>query len=75
MVSPALSWRSKLRVAYLACQDLLIVAGSACGCASTLDITGILGCLISVAANAASNLETAGSMKLVWKAPATAKRT
>jgi hypothetical protein len=40
-----------------------------------LDITGILGCLISVAANATSNLETAGSMKLVWKAPATAKRT
>jgi len=53
----------------------LIVSGSACGCALTLDMTGILGVLISVAANAASNLETAGSMKLVWKAPATAKRT
>lgn len=49
--------------------------GSACGCASTLEMTGILGVLISVAASAASNLETAGSMKLVWNAPATARRT
>jgi hypothetical protein len=38
-------------------------------------MTGILGVLISVAANADSNLETAGCMKLVWKAPATARRT
>lgn len=53
----------------------LIMSGFAWGCASTLDITGILGVLISVAANAASNLETAGSMKLVWNAPATARRT
>lgn len=51
------------------------MAGSACGWASTLDITGILGGLMAVAANAASNLDTAGSMKLVWKAPATASRT
>lgn len=38
-------------------------------------MTGILGVLMSVDANAASNLDTAGSIKLVWKAPATAKRT
>lgn len=38
-------------------------------------MTGILGVLMSVDANAASNLETAGSIKLVWKAPATARRT
>ena len=51
------------------------MSGSEWGCASTLEITGILGDLISVAANADSNLETAGCMKLVWKAPATARRT
>lgn len=60
------TWRAKI---------FLIVSGSACGCASTLEMTGILGVLISVAASAASNLETAGSMKLVWNAPATARRT
>lgn len=54
---------------------LLMVSGSECGCASTLEMTGILGVTISVTANAASSLETAGSMKLVWKAPATARRT
>lgn len=43
----------------------LIVSGSACGCASTFDITGILGVLISVALKAASNRETAGFIKLV----------
>lgn len=43
----------------------LIVSGSECGWASTFDITGILGVLISVVASAASNLETAGSIKLV----------
>jgi len=53
----------------------LIVSGSEWGCASTLEMTGILGVRISVAANADSNLETAGCMKLVWKAPATARRT
>ena len=53
----------------------LIVSGSACGSASTLDMTGILGFLITVDAKAASNLDTAGSMKPVWKAPATANRT
>ena len=51
------------------------MSGSAWGCASTLDITGIRGVLISVAANAVSSLDTAGSMNLVWKAPATARRT
>lgn len=53
----------------------LIVSGSACGSASTLDITGILGVLITVDAKAASSLDTAGSIKPVWKAPATANRT
>jgi len=38
-------------------------------------MTGILGVLISVVANAASNLDTAGFIKLVWKAPATARCT
>lgn len=53
----------------------LIVSGFACGRASTLDITGIFGVLISVRARADSSLETAGFMKLVWKAPATASLT
>jgi len=52
-----------------------IVSGSVCGRAFTLEMTGILGVLMSVDANAASNLDTAGSIKLVWKAPATARRT
>lgn len=53
----------------------LIVAGSECGLASTFEMTGMRGVLISVLLRASCNFATAGCMYSVWKAPATARRT
>mmetsp|Transcript_110208 Transcript_110208/g.290887 ORF Transcript_110208/g.290887 Transcript_110208/m.290887 type:complete len:212 (+) Transcript_110208:37-672(+) len=50
-------------------------SGSECGDASTLDTTGMRGLFRSTPDSASLSLSTAGAMKSVWKAPATASGT
>jgi hypothetical protein len=52
-----------------------MVSGSECGCASTLEMTGMRGVDMLVAASAPRSCSTAGCMNSVWKAPATASFT
>ena len=53
----------------------LITAGSECAFASTFDTTGIRGFETSTVASTSESVPTAGAMKSVWKAPATASLT
>ncbi len=52
-----------------------MVSGSECGCASTLEMTGMRGVTMLVAASAPRSCSTAGCMNSVWNAPATASFT
>lgn len=52
-----------------------MVSGSECGCASTFEMTGMRGAVMFVDASAPRSRSTAGCMKSVWKAPATASFT
>lgn len=52
----------------------LMVAGSECGCASTLLMTGMRGVTMFVLLRASCSFSAAGAMYCVWNAPATARR-
>ena len=56
-------------------RSFLMVAGSLWGLASTLEMTGMRGFLNSMSSSTFSRAGTAGAMKSVWKAPATASLT